>query len=88
MARTDIRIRVRGGVIRVRIGEACIRTVIRITAEQNTTRTTNLFIALLLEVEPISVGSERHFARKRVTLLYLLQNVQDFSRAGEKLLRR
>ena len=39
--RPDIRIRIRGGVIRVRIAEACIRTVIRITAEQDTARATN-----------------------------------------------
>lgn len=32
MARADIRIRVRPGVIRVRIGETAVRTVIRITA--------------------------------------------------------
>lgn len=36
--RADVRIRIRGGVIRVRIAEACIRTVIRITAEQDTTK--------------------------------------------------
>ena len=32
MARADIRIRVRPGVIRVRIGETAVRTVVRITA--------------------------------------------------------
>lgn len=32
MARADIRIRVRPGVIRIRIGETAVRTVIRITA--------------------------------------------------------
>lgn len=42
MARADVRIRIRGGVIRVRIGETCIRPVIRITAEQDTSGTTNL----------------------------------------------
>ena len=36
--RADVRIRIRGGVIRIRIAEACIRTVIRITAEQDTTK--------------------------------------------------
>ena len=35
MARADIRIRVRPIVIRVRISEAAIRTVIRITAPKN-----------------------------------------------------
>ena len=40
--RADVRIRIRGDVIRVRIGEACIRTVIRGTAEQDTTGATNL----------------------------------------------
>ena len=40
--RADVRIRIRGDVIRVRIGETCIRTVIRITAEQKPTRETNL----------------------------------------------
>ena len=40
--RADVRIRIRGSVIRVRISEACIRTVIRITAEQKPTRATNL----------------------------------------------
>lgn len=43
MARADGRIRIRGGAIRVRIGETCIRTVIRITAEQNTSGATNLY---------------------------------------------
>lgn len=43
MARPDVRIRIRGNVIRIRIGEACIRTVIRIAAEVNPTRATNLF---------------------------------------------
>ena len=45
--RTDVRIRIRGGVIRVRIGEARIRTVIRITAEQTPTGATNLKFVLL-----------------------------------------
>ena len=44
VARADVRIRIRGSVIRVRIDEACIRTVIRVTAEQDTSRATNLFI--------------------------------------------
>lgn len=36
--RTDVRIRIRGGVIRVRVNETCIRPVIRITAEQKPTK--------------------------------------------------
>ena len=39
--RTDIRIRIRGRVIRIRIHEPRIRTIIRITAEQNTTTSDN-----------------------------------------------
>lgn len=35
LLRTDIRIRIRRRIIRIRIHEACIRTIIRITAEQN-----------------------------------------------------
>ena len=46
--RTDVRIRIRGGVIRVRIGETCIRTVIRVTAEQHTTRMTHLLCCYLI----------------------------------------
>lgn len=42
--RADVRIRIRGSVIRIRISEACIRTVIRITAEQKPTGATNPFI--------------------------------------------
>ena len=37
-ARTEMRIRIRGNVIRKRIGEARIRTVIRMTAEQHPTQ--------------------------------------------------
>ena len=44
--RPDVRIRIRGGVIRVRIREARIRTVIRITAEQDTARATSLLIEI------------------------------------------
>lgn len=46
--RTDVRIRIRGGVIRVRISEARIRAVIRITAEQNPTGATNLIFFMSL----------------------------------------
>lgn len=42
--RADVRIRIRGSVIRIRISEACIRTVIRVTAEQNPTRVINLCV--------------------------------------------
>lgn len=42
--RADVRIRIRGGVIRIRVNEACIRSVIRITTEANTTQgATNLY---------------------------------------------
>lgn len=34
--RADIRIRIRGGVIRIRITEACMIAIIRITAEKDT----------------------------------------------------
>ena len=44
--RADVRIRIRGGVIRIRIAEACIRTVIRITAEQDTTKNDQPFFVL------------------------------------------
>ena len=54
--RADVRIRIRGGVIRVRIGETRIRTVIRITAEQKPTRTTNLYQLF----KPISVTVTTH----------------------------
>ena len=47
--RTDIRIRIRRRIIRIRIHEACIRTIIRITAEQNTATPDNpiIFISKL-----------------------------------------
>ena len=44
LLRTDIRIRIRRRIIRIRIHEACIRTIIRITAEQNTATPDNPFI--------------------------------------------
>ena len=48
--RTDIRIRIRGGVIRIRIAEACIRTVIRITAEQDTTKNDQPFLSYVITI--------------------------------------
>ena len=46
-ARPDTRVRVRGGVVRVRVSEARFRPVIRITAEMNTTLyATDLFFSL------------------------------------------
>ena len=45
--RTDIRIRIRGRVIRIRIHEPRIRTIIRITAEQNTTTSDNHYFFFL-----------------------------------------
>ena len=59
-ARPDIRVRVRGGVVRVRVGEACIRTVIRITAEMNTTLyATDLFLFPLCDITQNSNGCPR-----------------------------
>ena len=45
--RTDIRIRSRRRVIRIRIHEPRIRTIIRITAEQNTTTSDNHYFFFL-----------------------------------------
>ena len=59
-ARPDIRVRIRGGVIRVRVSEARFRAVIRITAEMNTTLyATNLFFLSIQNKSgcPRSVGS-------------------------------
>ena len=44
MARADIRIRIRRRIIRIRITEARIRTIIRITAEQKPPKRHNLYI--------------------------------------------
>ena len=82
--RPDVRIRIRGGVIRVRIGETVIRTVIRITAEQHATRMTHLYSVSLslcrsslrsFKEEPVTAASERHTAGKGVHLLNLLTDV-------------
>ena len=77
--RTDVRIRIRGGVIRVRICEARIRAVIRITAEQNPTGATNLNIFYVSLFKPItvSVSSQRDTAGKGVALLDFLTNVEN-----------
>ena len=48
--RADVRIRIRGGVIRIRIAEACIRTVIRITAEQDTTKNDQPFLSDVITI--------------------------------------
>ena len=45
--RTDIRARIRGAVIRVRVDETGIRAVIRVTAEVHATRATNLYIYIV-----------------------------------------
>jgi hypothetical protein len=42
----DIRIRIRSRVIRIRITEACIRTVIRITAKQDAPKANSPFYHL------------------------------------------
>ena len=77
--RTDVRIRIRGGVIRIRISEACIRAVIRITAEQNPTGATNLNIFYVSLFKPItvSVSSQRDTAGKGVALLDFLTNIEN-----------
>lgn len=77
--RTDVRIRIRGGVIRIRISEARRRAVIRITAEQNPTRATNLNIFYVSLFKPItvSVSSQRDTAGKGVALLDFLTNVEN-----------
>lgn len=77
--RTDVRIRIRGGVIRVRIGEARRRAVIRRTAEQNPTGATNLNIFYVSLFKPItvSVSSQRDTAGKGVALLDFLTNVEN-----------
>ena len=78
--RTDVRIRIRGGVIRVRIGEARIRTVIRITAEQNPTGATNLdfvFYVSLFKPITVSVPSQRDTAGKGVALLDFLTDIEN-----------
>lgn len=77
--RTDVRIRIRGGVIRIRISEARIRAVIRITAEQNPTGATNLniFYVSLFKPVTVSVSSQRDTAGKGVTLLDFLTNVEN-----------
>ena len=77
--RTDVRIRIRGGVIRIRISEARIRAVIRITAEQNPTGATNLNIFYVSLFKPItvSVSSQRDTAGKGVAHLVFLTNVEN-----------
>ena len=77
--RTDVRIRVRGGVVRIRISEGRIRAVIRITAEQNPTGATNLNIFYVSLFKPItvSVSSQRDTAGKGVALLDFLTNVEN-----------
>ena len=74
MARPDVRIRVRGNVIRIRIGEACIRTVIRSTAEQHPTRATNLYLHLF-EIESVSVPSQSNFSWEFLHFSNFLQDV-------------
>lgn len=77
--RTDVRIRIRGGVIRIRISEARIRAVIRITAEQNPTGATNLNIFYVSLFKPITVSasSQRDTAGEGVALLDFLTNVEN-----------
>lgn len=84
MARADVRIRIRGGVIRVRIGETCIRTVIRITAEQNTSGATTCILSL--EPKTIPVTPESYFSRKFSEFLDFSQDIENILRTREKFL--
>ena len=69
--RADVRIRIRGSVIRIRISEACIRTVIRITAEQKPTRATNLYRLLI-----VMGGSGRAARSPNIGLLAFRQEAE------------
>jgi len=79
--RTDVRIRIRGGVIRVRIGETCIRTVIRVTAEQDTTRMTHLLFCYLIvfsfKIIPVSVPSQSNLSGKLIHFFDFLQDIKN-----------
>ena len=65
MARADIRIRVRPIVIRVRISEAAIRTVIRITAPKNQLLFPSANRPRLSAFVPLSVAVKREGGRDR-----------------------
>lgn len=83
MARPDIRIRIRGRVIRIRIRKTGIRAVIRITAEQDTARATNLYT--LLQIVPRSRCPHRYPSREFVHFPNLGEDIFDFPRIGEEL---
>lgn len=84
--RPDIRVRIRGGVIRIRVHETGIRAVIRITAEVNPTRDNQPFISLFYVISR-SGRAHRDFSGKRVQFTDFSENVLDFPRVREKLLR-
>jgi hypothetical protein len=83
--RADVRIRIRSRVIRIRIGEACIRTVIPITAEQNAPKANSP--VLLLEEVPRAGSAHSYLSRESVKLLYPFKDVLYFRRIGEKFPR-
>lgn len=84
LARADIRIRIRGGVIRIRIRKPGIRAVIRITAEIHALRTNNRI--LLLQIVARSAGSHGCLSWELVTFLNLVKYVLYFAAIGKKLL--
>lgn len=79
--RTDIRIRIRGGVIRIRINETCIRTVIRVTAEQDTTRMTHLLycylIVFLFKIISVTVTPQSDLSGELIHFLDFLQDIKN-----------
>lgn len=82
-ARPDTRSRIRGRVIRIRIRKTGIRAVIRITAEQDTARATNLYT--LLQIVPRSRCPHRYPSREFVHFPNLGEDIFDFPRIGEEL---
>jgi hypothetical protein len=65
MLGADIRIRIRRRVIRIRISEACMRAVIRVTAKQDTPKANNPFYHLF-KIIACSRCSHSNLARKCV----------------------
>ena len=84
MARADVRIRIRGGVIRVRIGETRIRPVIRITAEQHTSERPTCILSL--EPKAVTASSESYFSREFPEFLDFTQDIENILRTREKFL--
>lgn len=85
MARPDVRIRIRGNVIRIRISEARIRTEMRMTAKQQPTRATNPCFHLF-KIVSVTIPSQSHPSRELLHFPDFLQDVQNVSRTGEELL--